>query len=315
MSNFAVQMKRFTGILTLIILLTSLVPGCSSPGYEQSSGKIRIVVTTNIIADAVKQMAGNTAEVISIMGPGVDPHSYKASQGDVELLLQADLIVYNGLHLEGKMTEVLHNLSEKKHIIRLSDGLSADNVRAIDKEAGVFDPHYWFDLMLWKKGLKHFVKSASGFFPEMQDTLDARSAIYFQKMDSAHREVATAINEIPENQRILITSHDAFEYFGSAYGLQVKGLQGISTLSEAGLKDVTNMVDFIVENKVKAIFVESSVSRKALMSVADGCRRKGHEVQIGGELFSDALDAAGKPGGTYLGMIGQNTKTIVNALK
>lgn len=306
-----IRSKIFLSFGLVILLAFS---SCSDTS-NQTNGKLKIVVTTNIIADCVKEIVGSSAEVYSIMGAGVDPHSYKASQGDVELLLKADLIVYNGLHLEGKMSDVLKNISTRRKTICLSDGLKADAIRSINLQADVHDPHFWFDIMKWKAGLQYFVHESSRYFPAIKDSLIARSIVYYEKMDDLHREVIEKIKTIPSDQRFLITSHDAFEYYGEAYNISVRGLQGISTLSEAGLKDVTELVNFITDNEIKAVFIESSVSKKALLSVIEGCHKKGHDVKIGGELFSDALDSSGEPGGSYLGMLRYNTQLIVNALK
>jgi manganese/zinc/iron transport system substrate-binding protein len=249
------------------------------------------------------------------MGPGVDPHLYKASHSDIGLLSNADVIVYNGLHLEGKMSDVLHKLANQKTVIAMSDGLSTSEIRAINADADVYDPHFWFDLDLWTKGVQHLETTLAKRFPSHADELHQNAERFKHDVDSIKTYCEGIIASLPREKRILITSHDAFYYFGSSFDFTVKGLQGISTLSESGLKDVTDMVNYIIDNKVKAVFVENSVPQKALRSVIDGCASKGHTVEIGGELFSDALGANRTPEGTYLGMIQYNIETIVNALK
>lgn len=249
------------------------------------------------------------------MGPGVDPHLYKASHGDVDLLSNADVVLYNGLHLEGKMSDILEKLAQEKTVLAVTDGIQPQHVRSINKEANVHDPHIWFDVTTWSEGVKYISEQLKIKYPEHTATIEKNATSYLHQMDSVHQLCLSLVSTLPKEKRVLITSHDAFEYFGRSYDFTVRGLQGISTLSESGLKDVTEMVNYIIDNKVKAVFVENSVPQKALRSVIDGCRSKGHEVVVGGELFSDALGANRTPEGTYLGMIHYNVETIVNALK
>ncbi len=303
---------RFTyTVLTALILLA-----CSGKKeIPAGNKKLKIVTTTGMIKDAVEHVAGDKAEVIALMGPGVDPHLYKATQGDLEKLTSADIIFYNGLHLEGKMGEVFEKLGRLKPVIAVSKNIPESRLRTIPGFNNTHDPHIWFDVSLWAEA----VKAVTGFMTEF-DSASAQlyrqnSTVYLHQMDSLHNSVKQQLQQIPAAQRVLITAHDAFGYFGDAYGIEVRGLQGISTVSEFGLKDVTELVNFIISRKIKAIFVETSVSQKSINAVVEGCNQKGWNVKIGGSLYSDAMGAAGTPEGNYLGMVSANVNTIVTALK
>jgi manganese/zinc/iron transport system substrate-binding protein len=300
-------------LLGAIAIASFIFSGCKSSA--DSNDDPTIAATTSIIADVVQNLVGDQVKVVSLMGPGVDPHLYKASQGDVQLLQNADMILYNGLHLEGKMSEILEKLGRVKSVTAVSDGLDSSLIRTINQSANVHDPHIWFDVNLWRSGVIYISSEIKIKFPDLASNIDQNTKVYLGQMDSVLLLCNNMIANLPKEKRILITSHDAFEYFGRSNGFEVRGLQGISTLSESGLKDVTEMVNFIINKNVKAVFVENSVPQKALRSVIDGCKSKGHDVVVGGELFSDALGASRTPEGTYLGMIEFNIRTIVNALK
>ncbi len=303
--------KHFLLILFSIICFSAI--RCTNNKVENTTPQI--VATTSIVADMAVNLCGDFADVTSLMGPGVDPHLFKASHGDVELLSKSDVIIYNGLHLEGKMSDILEKLKSEKSVMAVSDGVPHDQIRSINSKADVHDPHIWFDITTWSKGVKHIAKQLTKKFPVQALIIQNNADEYLRQMDSVHQLCLTLVSTLPREKRILITSHDAFEYFGRSYDFTVKGLQGISTLSESGLKDVTDMVNYIIKHNIKAVFVENSVPQKALRSVIDGCKSKGHEVVVGGELFSDALGAERTPEGSYLGMIHFNIETIVNALK
>jgi manganese/zinc/iron transport system substrate-binding protein len=295
------------------LILTSCkqqVPNERDPGE-----KIKIVTTTGMIKDAVENIAGENADVVALMGPGVDPHLYKATYGDLERLTEADIVFYNGLHLEGKMGEVFEKLGRLKPVIAVSRGIPENQLRKVPGFQGAHDPHIWFDVRLWQ----HAIKAAATFLQEYDSAhrreYNTRSQRYLSQLDSLDRAVRESIQEIPPAQRVLITAHDAFGYFGDAYGVEVRGLQGISTLSEFGLRDVTDLVDFIIARKVKAIFIETSVSQKSIEAVVQGCRQKDWNVKIGGRLYSDAMGPEGTREGTYIGMVSANVKTIVESIK
>lgn len=310
------MIKSFYIHYIFLLCVGILLGSCS--GKKESvatTGKFKIVTTTGMIKDAVEHVVGDRAEVIALMGPGVDPHLYKATQGDLEKLTSADIVFYNGLHLEGKMGEVFEKLGHLKPVIAVSKNIPEARLRTIPGFANTHDPHIWFDVSLWEEA----VKAVTGFMIT-HDSASAQhyqqnSAIYLRQMDSLHNAVKQQLLQIPVEQRVLITAHDAFGYFGDAYGIEVRGLQGISTVSEFGLKDVTDLVNFIISRKIKAIFVETSVSQKSINAVVEGCNQKGWNVKIGGSLYSDAMGAAGTPEGDYVGMVSANVNTIVKALK
>ncbi len=300
-------------ILFLLVILSSC--GSGENEHTEKADRLRIVATTGMIGDAITNIVGDSAEVTALMGPGVDPHLYKATQGDLRKLTEADVIFYNGLHLEGKMGEVLEKLGRIKPVIAVSENVESTQLRRVEEFNDSYDPHIWFDVSLWKDA----VQTTS---TELQ-RLDGKNAAYYDKnttmfqarLDSLHDWVQREISTIPKAQRVLITAHDAFGYFGSAYDIEVRGLQGISTLSEYGLRDVSDLVNYITGNRIKAVFVETSVSEKAINAVVEGCRKRGFEVRIGGHLYSDAMGTRNTREGTYIGMVEANVKTIVNALR
>jgi manganese/zinc/iron transport system substrate-binding protein len=300
----------------LLFSLVVLVWGCGQAGDEarQQNGLLKIVCTTGMIADALQQIAGDSAEVTALMGPGVDPHLYKATQGDLQELRSADVVFYNGLHLEGKMGEVLEKLGRLKPVVALADSLPAGRLLNSTDYAGAYDPHVWFDVALWSEVVGIAGRQMARLYPQRAAYFMANTEAYQGKLQALHEQVKVQITSIPEQQRVLITAHDAFGYFGEAYGIEVRGLQGISTISEYGLKDVSALVDFITERSIAAVFVESSVPTKALEAVVEGCAQRGHEVRIGGTLYSDAMGAAGRPAGTYVGMVRENVGVVVEGL-
>lgn len=304
--------------LQLIVIAISSVMfwGCDSKTKsEASNGKLRIVTTTGMIKDAVEHVVGDKADVIALMGPGVDPHLYKATQGDLQKLTDADVVFYNGLHLEGKMGEVLEKLGKTKPVIAVSARIKEGQLREIPGFQDTHDPHIWFDVKLWENAVIAISEFMTQHDKDNKQLYESNAKDYISQLDSLHEAVKTSIQQIPQEQRVLITAHDAFGYFGDAYAIEVKGLQGISTVSEFGLKDVTELVNFIISRKIKAIFVETSVSQKSIEAVREGCRQKNWDVKIGGSLYSDAMGQAGTPEGSYIGMVSANVKTIVDALK
>lgn len=307
-------------LIIFLISLTSIILQSCSEKEEAAGGppqgrKLRIVCTTGMIADAAKNIAGEHAEVKAIMGPGVDPHLYKATQGDLKMLNDADIIFYNGLHLEGKMAEVLEKLGTRKRTVAVADGIAKDRLISNDAFAGAYDPHVWFDVDLWSNSVRYMAQQLAGYDTSHSKDYMAAAEGYQEELQVMHAWVKQQISYIPKERRVLITAHDAFSYFGRAYDIDVRGLQGISTVSEFGLQDITRLVNFISENKIKAVFVESSVPRKSLETVVEGCRQKGHDVKIGGTLYSDAMGAEGTPEGAYLGMVRANVNTIVDGLR
>ncbi|CAI9686906.1 Manganese-binding lipoprotein MntA [Elizabethkingia anophelis] len=300
---------HYLGVLILVTLLYS----CGENKKQISNEKPYIVTTTGMIADIVENITGDLAKVEAIMQPGVDPHLYKASQGDLKRIMDADYIFYNGLHLEGKMGEILEKQTHVKPVIALGDTISRGKIISVSENT--YDPHIWFDVALWKEAAEITLKNLIRLNPENTAYYQKNANKYLKELDSLDQWVKAEIATIPENRRVLITAHDAFSYFGKAYGIEVRGLQGISTMSEIGLRDVTDLVDFIIKNDIPAVFVESSVSDKSLKAVVEGVNNKGKKLAIGGNLFSDAMGEKGTPEGTYVGMVKHNVTTIVTALK
>ena len=311
-------MKNRFGIWFTLLLLSGIW-SCGEEGRnraaDDSGAPLQIVATTGMIADALAEVAGEYATVEALMGPGVDPHLYKATQGDLNKLTQADAIFYNGLHLEGKMGEILSKLARMKPVVAVADSLPNAKLINSTDYASAYDPHVWFDVALWAEVAGIIGEAMAQIDPAHAAAYRSNTQAYQEELQALHRWVKAEIGAIPEQQRVLITAHDAFEYFGRAYGIQVRGLQGISTVSEYGLRDVTELVDFITARGIKAVFVESSVPAKALEAVVEGAKRQGHTAEIGGTLYSDAMGAAGTPAGTYPGMVRANVKTITEALK
>lgn len=296
--------------LLLVVLFFS---GCKNASEE--NGKLRVVTTTNIIANLVTEIGGDNISLESLMGAGVDPHLYKASEGDVSKLYNADIIFYSGLHLEGKLVDIFEKMKSGKNTVSLGDRLPKDQLISSANFGGNYDPHVWFNIGFFKLFSNFVTEELSKADPENAEYYKANNEKYLQKLDALETEVRAAINTLPKEKRILVTAHDAFNYFGKEYGFRVVGLQGISTASEAGVKDVQELSKFIIENQVKAIFIESSVPRRTIEALQAAVLSKNHQVEIGGSLYSDALGNPGTEEGTYVGMFRYNVNTIVNALK
>ena len=301
-------------LLSFLVLTTALF-ACQQKKQSKTTGPINIVCTTGMLGDAVENIVGEKATVITLMGSGVDPHLYKATQGDLKNLSNADVIVYNGLHLEGKMGEIFEKLENRKKIIVAADGLSTSDLINNTDFQGAHDPHIWFDVNLWSKAVFHISKELVAFDSSSAKAYTSNTKKYLSQLEELDAQVKRSILSIDSARRVLVTAHDAFSYFGKAYSMEVKGLQGISTASEYGLRDVSNLVDFITEREIKAVFVESSVSDRSLNAVVEGCKAKGHNLAIGGTLFSDAMGENGTTEGTYLGMVRHNVKVIVEKLR
>lgn len=301
-------------IISLLILSATL-SGCSSKKKENKEEKIFIVTTTGMLYDAVLNITKgiNKFESTPLMGPGVDPHLYKATQRDLSMLRKANMVILNGLHLEGKISDILKKIGKDKPVIAAAESIPKDKLRML--EENMPDPHVWFSIEHWKYVIKEISSNIIAKYPDFSDSLQKNTSDYLTKLDELEVFTKKEISSIPEEQRILLTAHDAFGYFGDAYNIEVKGLQGISTVASIGLKDITKTVDLITNKKIKSIFVETSVSEKAIKSVLEGCKEKGHDVTIGGALYSDAMGDFNSEEGTYIGMFKKNVQTIVNALK
>jgi manganese/zinc/iron transport system substrate-binding protein len=316
-------MHRFLSGITACLFVALLAwSGCAQPSNvgqgaaDFSDRNVRVVATTNIIGDLVRQVGGDHVDLTTLMGPGVDPHLYKASEGDVQRMAQADVVLYNGLDLEGRMTEVFEQM-ERRQITTSALAAEAvpESLRIGSEEyVGNHDPHVWFDVALWARVAQHVGEVLAQKDTARAEVYRANAQAYAQQLDSLDQYVIQQAQRIPEAQRVLITSHDAFSYLGRAYDIEVRGLQGISTASEAGAGDVQALANFVVERRIPAIFVETSVSPRGIQAVREAVRAKGFEVRVGGTLYGDALGDAGTPEGTYEGAVRHNIDTIVQGL-
>ena len=277
---------------------------------------IRVVTTIGMIADLAKNIGGEMVEVTSLMGTGVDPHLYKASAGDVTLISQDDLILYNGLHLEAGMSGVLERLSDQKpnQVLAVTKNIDRLKLTAPPEFAGAYDPHVWFDVTLWTNVAETIRSALVKLMPSAEAHFQTRAKKYILQLEDLHIYVKEKATQIEASKRVLVTAHDAFGYFGQAYGFEVRGLQGISTATEAGTADVRNLAQFIADRKIPAIFVESSVPRQSIEAVQAAVQARKFEVQIGGELFSDAMGNPDTKEGTYIGMVQHNIDTIFDGL-
>ena len=297
----------------LLILVIALVYNCKNE--TKNNGKLNVVTTTTMITDLVKNIGGDAINVEGLMGSGVDPHLYKASEGDVTKLANADIIFYNGLHLEGKLVEVFEKMSSAtKRPIALADQLDKKGLIGSDYFASNYDPHVWFNIDYFIQFANKVAQVLSEKDPKNTKIYQSNKESYLSELNWLKKDVDGVVASLPEEKRILVTAHDAFNYFGEAYKFKVVGLQGLSTATEAGVQDVQKLAAFIIENKIKAIFVESSVPRRTIEALQEAVKAKGHNVEIGGTLYSDALGNAGTTEGTYIGMYRYNIKTIVSAL-
>ncbi len=305
-------------LFLILALLLIIVPACTTAPRDKGDigqRNIQAVATIGMIADIVREVGGDRVEVTALMGPGVDPHLYKASEGDVILLQQADIIFYNGLHLEAQMGEVLERMNENGMVtVAISEQIDPSLLSPSPTYEGYYDPHIWFDVTLWMKAVEQVRDSLIILDPTHAETYQANADAYLVELVELHKYVNIQAERIPAEQRVLITAHDAFHYFGKAYGFEVRGLQGISTETQAGTADVQALTDFIVERQIPAIFVESSVAERNIEAVQAAVQARGFDVTIGGSLFSDAMGSEGTPEGTYIGMVRHNIDTIVRAL-
>jgi len=273
-----------------------------------------VTTTVGMVTDVVKQVAGDKATVTGIIGSGIDPHLYKPTRDDVVLLMRADVIFYSGLMLEGKMADTLIKVGRSKPVFAVTESLDERYLLSPAGFGGHHDPHVWMDASAWSKCVEVIATKLGEYDPANAATYTGNADALRKKIDALHEYGKKVVATVPEKSRVLITSHDAFNYFGRAYGLDVRGVQGISTESEAGLADINNLVQFIVDRNVRAVFVETSVPQKNIRALIDGTASRGFNVIVGGELFSDAMGASGTYEGTYIGMIDHNLTTVVRAL-
>jgi len=320
--NFGKWILSSSIAIAATLALASCGPGASdagdgAAGEASAERPFKVVSTVGMITDVVRNLVGEHAEVEGLIGEGVDPHLYKPTRGDLVKLREADIIFYNGLLLEGQLTDALEAQAAAGKPVRAVTELIVENPDYLlteDGESQLADPHVWMDVGGWMKGVPVIAEALADFDPENATDYAANAAAYLEKLERLDAYAERVIATIPENQRVLVTAHDAFRYLGRAYGIEVRGIQGISTESEAGVRDLERLVDFIVENEIPAVFAESSVADKNVRALVEGARARGHEVAIGGELFSDAMGEPGTYEGTYIGMIDHNVTTIARAL-
>ncbi|MEK4058096.1 MULTISPECIES: metal ABC transporter solute-binding protein, Zn/Mn family [unclassified Paenibacillus] len=316
MRNLWVERTRKLGVGALLSLAL-VITACGekeSGNAAEGTGKDTIAVVTTIsqIAEPITIIGGDKVQVQSLMGPGVDPHLYNATQGDIAKLGGADLVLYSGLHLEGQMHEVFQEIGKTRPTVAIAESIPEDQL--LKNELGDTDPHVWFDIDLWKQALGNAAEELKKLAPEHAEYFESNKAKYFAELDTLNTDSKAKLAQIPEAQRTLVTAHDAFSYFGRANGIEVIGLQGLSTEDEFGVSDINDTIDLLIQNKIPAVFVESSINPKSIEAVIEGAKSKGLEVKLGGELFSDAMGNADTAEGTYLGMYKHNVETIYTAL-
>jgi manganese/zinc/iron transport system substrate-binding protein len=301
---------------SLLALPVALAVGYSVALADEDDDRIKITTTIGMIADTVRNIGGERVDVIALMGPGVDPHVYKPSAGDVGRLDRAAIIFYGGLELEGRMTDTFEKIAKAgKPTYAVTDGIPEDRLRQLEPNSSHHDPHIWFDVTLWKLATESIRSHLTNHHPDDTALFQQNADAYQLQLDALDIYIREQTATIPEGRRVLITAHDAFGYFGAQYGFEVLGVQGISTASEAGTRDIQDLVDFIVERQIPAMFVESSVSPATIEAVQAASRDRGWDVTVGGELFSDAMGESGTPEGTYIGMVTFNIDTIAAALR
>lgn len=285
-----------------------------APRLAVAAEPLLVVATTGMIADAARQIGGDLVEVRALMGPGVDPHSYRQTRTDIAAMVRADLVLRHGLYLEAQMEQFFADLGRRRRVVPVADALPRDLLRAHTHYADKFDPHVWMVPDLWRLAVAEVQRALTDARPEDAGIFAANATAHLADLDRLSAYARETLSRVPEPSRVLLTAHDAFGYFGDAYGFEVLGIQGISTESEAGLNRISELVDLLVNRRISSVFVESSVSDRNIRAVIEGAAAKGHTVRIGGELYSDAMGPDGSYEGTYVGMIDHNVTVIARAL-
>lgn len=305
------QMRRslLIGAMSAAVAISSFAGGAAA-----QEKKLNVVATTGMIADAVKQVGGERVEVTALMGPGVDPHVFRQTRSDISAMINADAVFWHGLYLEAQLEDLFQQLSHTNTVVALAESLPKEQLLPNEDYENRYDPHVWMNPRLWKGVVEAARDELTKLDPEGKDAFNANAEKHLAEIDALADYAEKVIETVPAESRVLVTAHDAFNYFGASYGFEVMGVQGISTESEAGLKQIEDLVSVLVDRKIGAIFVESSISDRNVKALIEGAAAKGHEVVIGGELFSDAMGAPGTYEGTYIGMIDHNATTITRAL-
>lgn len=287
--------------------------GKSALKEQKKDSKIAVICTTSLIFDVVRRVGGERIEARALMGPGVDPHLYRAREGDIHALIAADIIFYNGLHLEGKMGDLLAKMSSRACVVAVSDCIPKDELRS-SEFAGIYDPHIWHDVALWAQVVRFVGEQLANYAPEHAAYFMRNADAYLQELAELQEWLLKTIATIPKSERVLVTAHDAFGYFGASYGFEVVGLQGMSTDAEVGTKDMTDLVSFLVSHRVPVIFIESSIAQRNIEAVQKGCAFRDWPINIGDELFSDALSDGAGPASTYVDMMKHNVTAMIEGL-
>ena len=306
--------SKFTIYLLIALVLVSLIGCAGQPSSTEDDGRIKVVTTIGQLTDTVSIVGGDLVNVTGLMGPGIDPHLYVATESNVGLLQEAEIIFYNGLFLEAQMNDILEQLAKNKHVVPVGENIPTDKLLDSPIYQDEHDPHIWFDVSIWMQVVEVVRDTLTEYDPENSTTYQENAAAYLLELENLHAYVLDQASKIPEEKRVLITAHDAFNYFGQAYGFEVLGLQGISTAAEAGTGDVQTLAEFIVEHQIPAIFIESSVPVRNIEALQAAVASIGFQVEIGGELFSNAMGNVGTFEGTYIGMVSHNIDTIASAL-
>ena len=303
-------------VLFAVAAVLFAVPGCGAKSPRQETEKKKVVATTTMLYDLVTVIGQDRIEAEGLMGPGIDPHGYQASAKDVITMQEADIVVYHGLHLEGKMGDIFAALAKRGgNVICAADGVAKEHLLEDVQQAGALDPHIWFDVSIWMEVAEHVAHSLEEMDPDNAAYYRANLESYLTELEALDCYIRTKTEELPPEKKILITAHDAFRYFGKAYGFEVRGLQGISTNAEAGTADVSHLAQYIAQNQVKGIFIESSVSPKKMEALQEAVLAKGFKVGLGGQLYADSLGDIQGEDDTYILTCKKNVDTIVEALK
>jgi len=297
-----------------VIGAAAAVALAAQASLSMAAEKIDVVTTTGMIADAAREVGGDLVDVRELMGPGVDPHAYRQTRTDIVAMANADLVLWHGLYLEAQMEQFLLELAEDNAVVAVAEDMPRNLLIGHDDYEGRYDPHVWMNPNLWSRVVLNVRDALIEALPEQEEALRANAEAHLEELSALANYTTEVLSSVPAESRMLVTAHDAFNYFGSAYGFEVVGIQGISTESEAGLRRIAELVDMLVERDIGAVFVETSVSDRNIRALIEGAAAEGHEVVIGGELYSDAMGEPGTYEGTYLGMIDHNATVIARAL-
>jgi manganese/zinc/iron transport system substrate-binding protein len=311
------RLRRALVLITALAAMVALAAGCAADSGQSGdvSGRtLRVTATANFITDLAREVGGDRVEVTGLLGPGVDPHLYKASAGDVASLREADIIFYGGLELEGRMGDLLEELDRTRPTVAVTRDMPEDRLNRPSEFEGKYDPHVWFSVPLWENAVGTVADAYAERDPANADGYRARADAYIAELRALDREVRATLDAVSARSRVLVTSHDAFGYFGEEYGFDVVAIQGVSTQTEATTADIERVAGIIADRGVKAVFVESAVSPQTIEAVLAAARRRGQEARVGGELFADAAGDEGTPEGTYVGMVRHNVELIAAGL-